>query len=110
MARFEIKETLPAETQAELTRIEAISSGLRTTGESNFLTALDPYRENRVLRWDVTGIASAQNPRPYVPATDDILEAEGNTLPTGYAGFKQGAIFYDLDKTERNAYVNTGDN
>src|SRR3972149_689670 len=106
MAKFLIKEDLSRDDQAELTRIEAISSGNRSTGEANFLTALAPYRTNRVLRWDTELVQGSTNPTHL--STDNILEAEGNTLPTGDSGFETGAIFYDLTKTGRNAYGNTG--
>jgi len=106
MSAFEIKENLPKDTQNELERIEAISSGLRTTGEANFLTARAPYRTNRVIRWDTTLVQGSTNPTHL--STDNILEAEGNTLPTGYEGFKHGAVFYDLDKNGNNVYINTG--
>jgi len=106
MAKFLIKQDLSKTDQAELTRIEVKASADRTTQEANFLTALLPYRTNRVLRWDSDRIASATN-EDHV-STDNILEAEGNTLPTGDSGFKSGAIFYDLTRVGRNAYRNTG--
>src|SRR3990170_6907255 len=106
MAIFKIKEDLSKDTQAELARIEVISSGNRSTTEANFLTALLSYRTNRVLRWDTTLVQGATSVGHL--STDNILEAEGNTLPTGDSGFKQGAIFYDLTRTGRNAYRNTG--
>ena len=81
MAIFRIKEDLPRETRDELTRIEAKSSGLRTTTEANFLTALLPYRTNRVLRWDTTLVQGSTSAGHL--STDNILEAEGNSLPTG---------------------------
>ena len=106
MSSFELKSNLSKDTQAELARIEAIDSGNRTTTETSFLTALAPYRTNRVLRWDNDLIKSPT--QPDHTSTDNILEAEGNTLPTGYSGFKQGAIFYLLNRTGRNVYINTG--
>src|SRR3990167_11240148 len=106
MAKFLIKQDLSKDDQSELARIEAKSSGLRTTGEANFLTALLSYRTNRVLRWDTTLVQGATNETHL--STDNILEAEGNSLPTGDSGFKQGAVFYLLTKTGGNYYVNTG--
>ena len=52
MGIFKLKQDLPRETQDELARIEArISAGLTTsTSDYDFLTALTPYRYNRVLR------------------------------------------------------------
>jgi len=76
----------------ELERIEAISSGLRSDTEADFLTALDPYRKNRILRWDTDRISTPQFPRNHA-TDDDILEAEGETLPNGLSGFKHGAVF-----------------
>src|SRR3990167_1691484 len=107
MAKFLRKQDLSKDDQAELARIEAKSSGLRTTTEANFLTALDPYRTNRILRWNTDSVTDPQNPRNRASG-DLILEAEGNTLPTGDSGFQTGAIFYDLDKTGGNVYRNTG--
>jgi len=103
MAKFLLKQDLSLDDQAELARIEAKSSGLRTTTEANFLTALLPYRTNRVLRWD-TELVQGSTSQGHL-STDDILEAEGNTLPTGDSGFKHGAVFYDLDKNGNNVYV-----
>src|SRR3989304_6453213 len=108
MATFQTKDDLPKATQIELARIEAISSGLRNSTEADFLTALTPYRYNRIVRWDTDEISTPTQPKAHL-STDPILEAEGNTLPSGYEGFKKGAIFYDLDQTGRNVFVNTGD-
>lgn len=108
MARFELKKDLPRITQDEIDRIEAIDSGVRSTNEANFLTSLAPYLTNRVLRWDTGNRMTPQDTDPATSSTD-IIEAEGNTLPTGYAGFKQGAIFYKLNKNGRNTYINVGD-
>src|SRR3990167_759938 len=109
MPSFELKSQLSQRTQDEITRIEAIASAQRTTTEANFLTALAPYRTNAVLRYDTTAIKTPQNPNPQA-STDDIIEAEGNTLPTAYSGFKQGALFRDLDKSGMNIYINVGTN
>ena len=107
MAKFVLKEDLPKSTQEEITRIEAITSTSRTTAEANFLTALAPYRTNRVLRYDTEVVTTPQSPRDR---TQDILEAEGNTLPTGLTGFKVGATFYKIDDTGMVHYINTGTN
>ena len=93
MATFELKSNLPEATQNEIDRVKAISSALRTTSETNFYNALLPYFTNVVVRYD---------------ADDLILEAEGNTLPTGYSGFKQGGLFRKLDESGWNLYVNVG--
>lgn len=108
MAIFKLKRDLPRTTKDKLTRVEALSSGIRSDGENDFLTALTPYRYNRVLRWDIDYALYPIGEAP-VTGTDDILEAEGRTLPTGDSGFKQGAIFYLLNTGRgRNAYVNVG--
>jgi len=96
MASFELKELLSQASIDELARIEAIDSGKRTTAEGNYLTAKAPYRVNRVIRYDTDVQTTAQQGRNR---SEDILEAEGNTPPHGYTGFKVGAIFYDLDDT-----------
>jgi len=112
MAAFELKEQLNRKTRDELVRIEAIESGQRSSGEADFLTALSPYRTNRVIFWDSLLISSPQNNLKHfgsrLVSTDDILEAEGNTVPTGYSGFKHGAFFIHLDETGANKYINTG--
>jgi len=103
MATFELISSLPVKTREELTRIQALSSGHRTTQEAAFLTALDPYIDNQVLRYD------GSNDATEVELTDLIIEAEGNTVPQSYEGFKQGALFRDLDKAGMNIYINVGD-
>src|SRR5437763_468373 len=108
MATFELKENLSKSFQKELARILAIPSASRLTSEANFLLARVPYQKNRVLRYDTDAIKTPQQPNPQ-SSTDNILEAEGESLPTGYSGFKQGATFYLLTRTGRNLYVNVGD-
>jgi len=114
MSKFELKEQLPRKTRDELTRIEALDSSKRSSGDTDFLTSLAPYRTNRVIFWDTLSYLSPQNSLrhfgSHILSTDDILEAEGNTVPTGYSGFKHGAFFRHLDETGSNRYVNTGDN
>src|SRR3989304_2433595 len=95
MAKFLVKTDLSYRDQQELDRILAIDSTKRTTKDANFIAALLPYQTNAVIRSHSDG---------------DILEAEGNILPTGDSGFKQGAFFRELDRTGRNLYVNVGDN
>jgi len=107
MAVFELKENLPLSTRIEIDRIMAIDSGLRMTTESAFLTALDPYLYNRVLRWDTTLVLSPQNTLAHKDG-DNILEAEGYTLPTDKSGFKVGAMFYLLGVYGRTPYWNVG--
>lgn len=107
MSTFELKTQLPYQDQLELDRCLAIPAAKRTASEQAFLDAREPYQYNKVLRYDTSAVATPQNPHPQA-STDLILEAEGNTLPTGYSGFKKGAIFRDLDKTGRNVYINVG--
>jgi len=76
--KFEILTDLPATTQLEIARIQAIDSTKRLTSESNFLTSMAPYLTNSIVLTDSAGV---------------ILNAAGNSLPTGYANFKKGALF-----------------
>lgn len=92
---FEIKTDLPKQTQAEIDRIQAIPVGLRTTTDANFLTNLAPYLTNVIFLQDSAGL---------------ILHAEGNSLPTGYPGFKKGALYRLLTRSGRNLYENVSDN
>lgn len=95
MAIFKLKSQLPASTQAEITRVQAISSAQRTTVESDFLTALDPYLYNEVLLDNSAG---------------EIMLAKGRTLPTGDSGFSVGAMFI-LENADANLnaiYQNVG--
>lgn len=91
MSAFELKINLPHSDQVEIDRIQAISAGQRTAAEAAFLVALAPYLTNEVLLEDADGL---------------IVIAAGYTIPTGYSGFKVGAIFIDVDSTI--VYVNTG--
>jgi len=93
MASFELKSQLSQRDQDEINRIDGIASASRTPSETSFATSRAPYFKNKVLRYDTTGIVTEQNPNPQ-SSSDLILEAEGETLPTGYSGFKQGATFY----------------
>ena len=87
MATFELISQLHVLAQERLTAINAKSSANRTTQESAFLAALLPYVDNKVLRYASSGDATETQ------SNDLILEAQGNTLPTGYSGFKHGAKF-----------------
>jgi len=90
---FVVKTDLPLDDQIELDRINALAADLRTDAEAAFLAARLQYVTNYVYNRDVN---------------ENIVEAEGNTLPTGVAGFAKGALFRDLDKVGRNLYVNVG--
>jgi len=93
MSTFELISQLSKGDQDEVVRIMAKTAATRTTAEVAFLAARLPYQTNEVVRYDSDGL---------------ILEAEGNTVPEGYEGFKQGAFFRDLDKAGMNIYINTG--
>src|SRR5665213_1354794 len=109
-SKFEVATDLHIRQQVKLTALLAKQTLLGNTGltadELAFINALAPYALNRIIRWDTKDILSAQQPNP----TDNpnILEAEGNTVPVGYPGFKQGAIFHDLNLPGRNTYINVG--
>jgi hypothetical protein len=92
---FEIKAYLPLSTQNEIDRVSAKVAATRTTAEADFLTALAPYTTNQLVTVDSN--------------TNLITEAAGNTVPTGYTGFKKGAKFTKLDAVGNGLYNNTGD-
>lgn len=94
MAAFPLKSQLPASTQKEIDRIQAITSTLRNVTEVAFLVSLAPYLTNEVMLEDVN---------------DLILMAAGNTLPTGLTGFKKSALFIKKDASGNGLYLNTGD-
>ena len=108
MAKFELKSDLSVSFQVRLAQLLAKQAALGATGltaeETAFLTARKPYQKNRVITWDTRDILSAQQPNP----TDNpqILEAEGESLPTGYPNFKQWAIFLLLGHAGRNSFTN----
>lgn len=107
MATFELKSQLPKADQDELDRISALSAAARTTQEANFLAAYLRYVTNRVMRYDVVVGPTAQNPSPQT-STQYIVEAEGNSLPTSYEGFKKGAFFWKLNRDGANLFINVG--
>lgn len=91
MSTFELKTDLPHSTQVEIDRIEAITAARRLSNETAFLVSLAPYLTNEVLLYD---------------ENDLIVIAAGDTVPTGYAGFKVGALFIDIDSV--TLWTNTG--
>ena len=95
MALFQTKADLPAKDQAELDRVSAIASAQRTSVETAFLTARNDYLYNEVLKRD---------------SNDDIVEAQGVTVPTGLEGFAKGALFHKVDVTDgsKGLYENVG--
>lgn len=107
MASFELKKDLPVETRERLEELLAKEdAGITlTTTEQNFIDALEPYQDNRVISYDTDRRLSTTQD---AEADALILEAEGNTIPSGYEGFKQGARFYHLDEAGFNVYINVG--
>lgn len=80
---FPIKTDLPKSDQAELVRINAISSSKRSAGESAYLTSRLQYLTNTIIETDTDG---------------NILRCSGNTVPiTGLSGFSKGCLFIEID-------------
>lgn len=91
---FLLKSDLPKKTQVEIDRIQAISSGQRTSEESGFLDSLAPYLTNAVQEYD---------------ADLNITRCSGETVPTdGETGFAPGCIFVDLSGSIAVTYQNFG--
>ncbi len=95
VSTFQTKEDLNEVDEAELDRILDIESDFRTASESQWLTRRAIYIYNEIIDEDDAG---------------NILEAQGQTLPTGYSGFSKGAIFRIVDTANnlRGMYENTG--
>jgi hypothetical protein len=55
MSTYKLKEDLPHSTQVEIDRIQDISEGLRSSSETDFLTALEDYLYNEVILKDSRG-------------------------------------------------------
>lgn len=91
---FEVKSDLSIENQREIDRISAIPSAQRTALEAAFLVARAPFLTNEIISKDATNL---------------ILLAAGNTLPTSYTGFKKGGLFIKKDNSGAGLYQNTGD-
>lgn len=114
MATFEIKEQLDKSTQDRIDAINAKDSAIRTVEEAAFLAARLQYATNRIIRYDTNTPFTREDKsgldkgETLSTSTYLILEAEGNTLPVGYEGFKKGAFFRDLDRAGQNLYVNVG--
>src|SRR3990167_8474187 len=107
MAAFKLKSQLSQADQDELDRTVAIATANRTTAEQSFYDARLPYVFNRVVNYDVVVGPTAQNPNPQT-STEYVSEAEGNVLPTGDSGFRQGAFFRKLNKDGANIFINVG--
>ena len=93
MAEFQTRDNLPVKDKVELERIMGITSAMRSTVEAAFYAALLPYVTNEIISRD---------------DDDLIVLAAGNTLPTGYEGFKHGSTFIKLDSADKALYENTG--
>lgn len=94
---FKLKADLPTSTRNEITRVLAISSGLRTTEEAAFLAQIDQdYLYNEVLLRNVD---------------NEIMIAKGHTVPDGVSGFAPGGFFTKSNAAagENPTYQNVGD-
>lgn len=91
---FEVLTDLPFQTQQEVARIQAKSSGVRTTVEAEFLTNLAPYLNNSVI----------------LKVGSLIYIASGTTVPDAYEGFAKGALFIKTDAADgtKGLYENQG--
>jgi len=105
MSTFELKSQLHKRDQIELDRILALPVAARQASDTAFLNARLQYATNKVRRYASDAAITPQNPQTEQSASD-ILEAEGNTLPTSYSGFAKGCIFRVLNKLGRNLYIN----
>ena len=93
MAIFELLTDLPIRTRERVLAILDTPANERPAQDQAFIDARTPYLTNEVLRYD---------------SNDYILEAEGNSIPTGYEGFKKGAFFRLLTGQNAGLYVNAG--
>jgi len=95
MATFQVLTNLPASDQAEIARISAIASAQRTTPEANYLTSRADYLYNQILLRN---------------EDDEVMLAQGRTLPTGLSGFAVGAYWTKSNATagENATYQNIG--
>lgn len=96
MTTFETFNDLPVEVKQNVRRIQALSSGERTTAEAAVLTALAAVLSNEILEKNAAG---------------EIIRAQGITVPTGLSGFAKSATFMDTDVAAgtQALYENTGD-
>lgn len=97
MTTFTTFDDLPVEVKQNIRRIQDIASAQRTTAEAAVLTANDDAINNEVIQRN---------------DADEIVIAQGKTLPTGYSGFAKGAIFikYNAADGTRGTYINNGTN
>lgn len=96
MTTFETFNDLPVDVKQNVRRIQALSSGERTTAEAAVLTALAAVLSNEILEKNAAG---------------EIIRAQGITVPTGLSGFAKSATFMDTDVAAgtQALYENTGD-
>lgn len=94
---FKLKTDLPTATRNEITRVLAISSGLRTTEEAAFIAQIDQdYLYNEVELRNAAG---------------EIYIASGHTVPEGVSGFAPGGFYTKTNAAagENPTYQNVGD-
>lgn len=91
---FKIKENLPKSVQAKIVVLQNKQAYELDQVEADFLLALNPYLTNKVISYDADGL---------------ILEASGNSLPTGDTGFGKGSRFTLKNATGNGSYINVGD-
>lgn len=96
MATFELFVNLPVEIKQHIRDIQAKASADRTTAEAAVLTTYDLYINNKVVSYD---------------ADDNIVIAQGTTLPTSYSGFAKSAQFLKTNVASgtKALYENVGD-
>lgn len=96
MTTFELLVNLPVEIKSDIRRIQAKPSNERTTAEAAVLTNYNLYINNKVISRD---------------ADNNIVSAQGTSLPTGYSGFTKSATFRKTDVASgtQALYENTGD-
>lgn len=96
MTTFITFNDLPVEIKQSIRRIQALASGERTTAEAAILTNYAAQISNEVTERN---------------AANEIVRAQGITVPTGLSGFAKGAIFIDSDVAAgtQAMYENTGD-
>lgn len=96
MSAFKLKSQLPLDTQKEIDRVQAKASGLRNAEEAAFLVSIDnDYFYNEVVLRN---------------AANEIMIAQGRTVPDGYSGFAVGAYFTKINAAtgENSLYQNVG--
>jgi len=85
MTTFEQLNDLPVEVITRLRYIDAKESYERTTDEASVLANYDGFLTNKIVLKD---------------SNEDIIIAQGKTVPTGYSGFAKSALFIKTDATD----------